>query len=289
MRVYIRVTLIATYHLLLKYEGCAYTHCASGSAPHRSRVDLNRSASGCRSGLSSQVSGSARAQECVNVSSVSLSLCSLLPRPLASTAWWLLLWRVLTVNVKSICPASVNHVSYRVTSHGLRLDGRRGTWATQSPHNPTALAWLTPVDIVQTSDCIICALVCLVATFVSPKGPFERVLLRYTLAQTSVLARIWIFFKKRSYWNLLGSYLQKRGVILSTAKSWQMYIKYAYYMPEQEITSHLDRYDLLNDTQHGFMRGRSCLTNLLTYMEGVTRMLDSIQIQFKIVYFQHNT
>ena len=43
---------------------------------------------------------------------------------------------------------------------------------------------------------------------------------------------------------------------------------------QDEITSHLDRYDLLNDTQHGFMRGRSCLTNLLTYMEGVTRMLD---------------
>ena len=43
---------------------------------------------------------------------------------------------------------------------------------------------------------------------------------------------------------------------------------------KEEITSHLDRYDLLNDTQHGFMRGRSRLTNLLTYMEGVTRMLD---------------
>ena len=43
---------------------------------------------------------------------------------------------------------------------------------------------------------------------------------------------------------------------------------------KEEVTSHLDRYDLLNDTQHGFMRGRSCLTNLLTYMEGVTRMLD---------------
>ena len=43
---------------------------------------------------------------------------------------------------------------------------------------------------------------------------------------------------------------------------------------KEEITSHLDRYDLLNDTQHGFMRGRSCLTNLLTYMEGVTRILD---------------
>ena len=43
---------------------------------------------------------------------------------------------------------------------------------------------------------------------------------------------------------------------------------------KEEITGHLSHYDLLNDTQHGFMRGRSCLTNLLTYMEGVTRMLD---------------
>ena len=43
---------------------------------------------------------------------------------------------------------------------------------------------------------------------------------------------------------------------------------------KDEITGHLSQYHLLNDTQHGFMRGRSCLTNLLTYMEGVTRMLD---------------
>ena len=35
---------------------------------------------------------------------------------------------------------------------------------------------------------------------------------------------------------------------------------------KEEIASHLDRYDLLNDTQHEFMRGRSCLTNLLTYI-----------------------
>ena len=43
---------------------------------------------------------------------------------------------------------------------------------------------------------------------------------------------------------------------------------------KEDITGHLSHYDLLNDTQHGFMRGRSCLTNLLTYMEGATRMLD---------------
>ena len=52
-----------------------------------------------------------------------------------------------TVNVKSICPASVNHVSYRVRSRGFSLAGRplqAAQIATQtfpdSRHNPTALA-----------------------------------------------------------------------------------------------------------------------------------------------------
>ena len=49
----------------------------------------------------------------------------------------------------------------------------------------------------------------------------------------SVLARIWIFFFKKGVIEIfLGSYLQKRGVILSTTKIWQMYIKCAYYMSE---------------------------------------------------------
>ena len=52
-----------------------------------------------------------------------------------------------TVNVKSICPASVNHVSYRVRSRGFSLAGRplqAAQIATQtfldSRHNPTGLA-----------------------------------------------------------------------------------------------------------------------------------------------------
>ena len=38
------------------------------------------------------------------------------------------------------------------------------------------------------------------------------------IPECSVLARIWIFFKKRSYLNFLGSYLQKRAVILPRQK-----------------------------------------------------------------------
>ena len=52
-----------------------------------------------------------------------------------------------TANVKSICPASVNHVSYRVRSRGFSLAGRplhAAQIATQtfldSRHNPIALA-----------------------------------------------------------------------------------------------------------------------------------------------------
>ena len=77
-----------------------------------------------------------------------------------------------TANGKYICPASVNHVSYRldlVVSLNWSKVARRATRTSlDSPHNPTDLALLTPVDIVQTSGCIICALACLVATFRSP-------------------------------------------------------------------------------------------------------------------------
>ena len=40
------------------------------------------------------------------------------------------------------------------------------------------------------------------------------------------------------------------------------------------IVGHLERNDLLNITQHGFRKGRSCLTNLLTFLEKVTEGLD---------------
>ena len=41
------------------------------------------------------------------------------------------------------------------------------------------------------------------------------------------------------------------------------------------IVNHLSSYQLIHNSQHGFTRGRSCLTNLLEFMEGVTGELDS--------------
>ena len=40
------------------------------------------------------------------------------------------------------------------------------------------------------------------------------------------------------------------------------------------IVQHLTNYRLIRDSQHGFMRGRSCLTNLLEYLEAITKFLD---------------
>lgn len=43
---------------------------------------------------------------------------------------------------------------------------------------------------------------------------------------------------------------------------------------KDKIIDHLDKYKLIRDSQHGFTKGRSCLTNLLDFLELVTKWLD---------------
>ena len=43
---------------------------------------------------------------------------------------------------------------------------------------------------------------------------------------------------------------------------------------KEEMVAHLDRHKLLKKSQHGFMKGRSCTTNLLEFLETVTSVLD---------------
>ena len=40
------------------------------------------------------------------------------------------------------------------------------------------------------------------------------------------------------------------------------------------IVEHLKQYDLIRRSQHGFLRGRSTLTNLLVYLEEVIKLVD---------------
>ena len=44
---------------------------------------------------------------------------------------------------------------------------------------------------------------------------------------------------------------------------------------KEEVVKHLDRHKLINRSQHGFMKGRSCTSNLLSFLEGVTSTVDS--------------
>ena len=43
---------------------------------------------------------------------------------------------------------------------------------------------------------------------------------------------------------------------------------------KEQITEHLERHNLIYDTQHGFRKGRSCTTNLLVYLEDITKLVD---------------
>ena len=43
---------------------------------------------------------------------------------------------------------------------------------------------------------------------------------------------------------------------------------------KDNIVNHLEQNGLIRDSQHGFRAGRSCLTNLLHFMEIVTKQVD---------------
>ena len=42
-----------------------------------------------------------------------------------------------------------------------------------------------------------------------------------------------------------------------------------------KIVEHLEKHTLVRDSQHGFVRNKSCLTNLLVFLEEVANYLDS--------------
>jgi len=52
---------------------------------------------------------------------------------------------------------------------------------------------------------------------------------------------------------------------------------------KNSILGHLTKFSLIRESQHGFTKGRSCLTNLLEFMEEVTDKLDNGK-PFDIIY-----
>ena len=45
-------------------------------------------------------------------------------------------------------------------------------------------------------------------------------------------------------------------------------------MLRDEIISHLDKHNLIKESQHGFRKGYSCASNLLTFLEKVATCID---------------
>ena len=44
---------------------------------------------------------------------------------------------------------------------------------------------------------------------------------------------------------------------------------------KDDMLDHIRKYNLITDTQHGFVSRRSCLTNLLVFLEEVTKYIDN--------------
>ena len=44
---------------------------------------------------------------------------------------------------------------------------------------------------------------------------------------------------------------------------------------KDEVVSHLERHKLIRPSQHGFMRGRSCASNLLSFLDKIMAAVDS--------------
>ena len=66
--------------------------------------------------------------------------------------------------------------------------------------------------------------------------------------------------------------IYKKG---SRAHSTSQICKLLESIIRRAVVAHVDKFNLIKDSQHGFRRGRSCLTNLLEFLDKVTRSADS--------------
>ena len=48
---------------------------------------------------------------------------------------------------------------------------------------------------------------------------------------------------------------------------------------KDELVEHLENYAIIKHSQHGFVKGRSCLTNLIEHLENVSEELEKETLQ----------
>jgi Reverse transcriptase (RNA-dependent DNA polymerase) len=78
-------------------------------------------------------------------------------------------------------------------------------------------------------------------------------------------ANVSVLFKKRS--RELASNYRLVSLTSQVFKVLESFLR-------DSIVEHLNKYQLIGETRHGFTKGRSCLTNLLTFFEDVTDYVD---------------
>jgi len=66
----------------------------------------------------------------------------------------------------------------------------------------------------------------------------------------------------------------KENTLCFTLHSSQV-CKLLEHIIRDEIVIHLESHRLITDERHGFRTGRSCLTNLLVFLDQVSNILDS--------------
>ena len=97
----------------------------------------------------------------------------------------------------------------------------------------------------------------------------------FSLFTDSVLTGTYKQYGNRLTWHLfinLVTAIRAPAITPSVSKAyrarcWKVWSKRA-------ILDHLQRYNLISDMQHGFLPGRSCYTNLLLFMDSLTRTQD---------------
>ncbi len=76
---------------------------------------------------------------------------------------------------------------------------------------------------------------------------------------------------------------QKHALEIQASVSHICYCKVMESILKDTMTEHMERNNLINQSQHGFMKGKSCTTNLLQFLETVTACINRGE-SFDIVY-----
>lgn len=114
---------------------------------------------------------------------------------------------------------------------------------------------IVPIVLVECAD-VLCKPLCIIYKLTLKEGKVPKDWKR---------ANVTAIFKKGSK-EVAGNY---RPISLTSH-----ICKVLEALIRDVVVDHIQRYKLINESQHGFVKGRSCLTNLLSFFEDITALVD---------------